>query len=174
MSPPRPAGGYKVNGWALAPSQHHRCRLYSWVSQGWDGSTVCVWWSLHPPPGIRQTLINWEECKQTQDSSGGWMVEGGGGCGMKKGKGERGKVTQTPFLLLLLHLLLVNPTPPSSGDDSGVFQKKAAQKQRRPRDMHGLQMDVICQWSVVRGVTFKNIHKVCMSSSCEHKNSETL
>lgn len=75
-----------------------------WVGGGGGTLCLCVRRSLHPPPGIRQTLINWEECKQagaaaeTQDG-GGWGVgreEGGRMWGWRKGKEKKEKTPSPP------------------------------------------------------------------------------
>lgn len=75
-----------------------------WVGDGGGGS-------LHPLPRIRQTLINWEECKQAAETQGstGWRVEGEGpGWGRTWGEErERRKRRSRPHL----PLLLVNSPP---------------------------------------------------------------
>lgn len=85
----------------VCPSQHHSCHLHSWVSRGRVGRRVCVWWSLHPPPRIRQTLINWEECKHagaagTRDGSERRTVEGEKYVVCRKGKEKEKKSPHLP------------------------------------------------------------------------------
>lgn len=97
----------------LCSSQHHLCHLYSWVSRGGG--------SLHPLQRIRQTLINWEECKQaakTQDGAGR-RGQDGGWMWVEERERKKGEDTPPPFMSCKL------PTQEIDPESSRTMQRRS-------------------------------------------------